>query len=134
MQTMPYGQKLFNGIVADQGDETFLTKVRDSLKTIGQSFFDKPSKSYKFMDQNVRLTPELYEKLQVELGRNRKLMVEPLVNSSTWDIFSNDQKVYNLDILYKMVTKTTPAVKAKFEAENFNQLFKMSQEKAKKQN
>lgn len=45
-QTMPYGQKLFNGIVADQGDETYLTNVKDSLKTIGKTFFDEPSRSY----------------------------------------------------------------------------------------
>ena len=45
-QTMPYGQKLFDGIVADQGDEIYLTKLKDSLRTIGKTFFDIPSKSY----------------------------------------------------------------------------------------
>ena len=41
---MPYGQKLFNGIVADKGDEAFLTSIKDSLKIIGKTFFDTPSK------------------------------------------------------------------------------------------
>ena len=41
-KTMPYGQKLFNGIVADKGDEAYLLAIKDSLNTIGQTFFNKP--------------------------------------------------------------------------------------------
>jgi amidase len=44
---MPSGQKLFNGIVADEGDDAFLTNVKDSLKIIGKSFFDEPLKTNK---------------------------------------------------------------------------------------
>jgi amidase len=44
---MPYGQKLFNGIVADEGDDAFLTNVKDSLKIIGKTFFDEPHKAHK---------------------------------------------------------------------------------------
>lgn len=47
MQMMPYGQKLFNGIVADDGDEIFLEKVKDSLKFIGETFFDAPRRTKK---------------------------------------------------------------------------------------
>jgi amidase len=47
VQIMPYGQKLFNGIVADEGDDAFLTNVKDSLKIIGKSFFDEPLKTNK---------------------------------------------------------------------------------------
>jgi amidase len=44
---MPYGQKLFKGIVADDGDTIFLEHVKDSLKIIGKTFFDKPLKTNK---------------------------------------------------------------------------------------
>jgi len=44
---MPYGQKLFNGIVADDGDEAFLMAIKDSLKTRGKSYFDIPRKTHK---------------------------------------------------------------------------------------
>jgi len=46
-QTMPYGQKLFKGIVADKGDDVFLSRIKDSLKTIGKTFFDLPQKANK---------------------------------------------------------------------------------------
>jgi len=44
LRIMPYGQRLFNGIVADEGDEEFLTKIKDSLHTKGRTFFDNPRK------------------------------------------------------------------------------------------
>jgi len=44
---MPYGQKLFKGIVADDGDEAFLIAIKDSLKTRGKSYFDIPRKTNK---------------------------------------------------------------------------------------
>ena len=47
LQMMPYGQKLFNGIVADEGNEAFLENVKDSLKVIGKSFFDAPRRTKK---------------------------------------------------------------------------------------
>lgn len=40
IKIMPYGQKLFNGIVSDQGDEPYLVAIKDSLSTIGKTFFD----------------------------------------------------------------------------------------------
>lgn len=42
LKRMPYGQKLFYGIISDEGDDAFLLKVKDSLKAIGKNFFDKP--------------------------------------------------------------------------------------------
>lgn len=44
---MPYGQKLFLGIVADEGDENSLKRIKDSLNYIGKSFFDQPQKANK---------------------------------------------------------------------------------------
>ena len=40
--TMPYGQKLFEGIVADIETDDFLVKIRDTLFRNGKEFFDKP--------------------------------------------------------------------------------------------
>ncbi|MCO4821337.1 MAG: amidase [Flavobacteriaceae bacterium] len=47
LRVMPYGQKLFNGIVADKGDEIFLANIKDSLHIIGKTFYDVPRKSLK---------------------------------------------------------------------------------------
>jgi amidase len=47
LNVMPYGQKLFNGIVADKGDETFLANIKDSLNVIGKTFYDVPRKALK---------------------------------------------------------------------------------------
>ena len=43
---MPYGQLLFEGISNDQGDAEFLAKIRDTLKTNGQKFFDTPMRTH----------------------------------------------------------------------------------------
>jgi amidase len=47
LDIMPYGQKLFNGIVADEGDEISLKRIKDSLNYIGKTFFDQPQKANK---------------------------------------------------------------------------------------
>lgn len=47
LDIMPYGQKLFLGIVADEGDENSLKRIKDSLNYIGKSFFDQPLKANK---------------------------------------------------------------------------------------
>ncbi|MBO3116751.1 amidase [Winogradskyella sp. DF17] len=39
---MPYGQALFKGIVDDKGDDTFLERIKDTLKTNGKLYFDTP--------------------------------------------------------------------------------------------
>lgn len=39
---MPYGQKLFKGIVNDKGDEAYLEAIKDTLSTNGKQFFEKP--------------------------------------------------------------------------------------------
>jgi amidase len=44
--TMPYGQKLFQGIADDKGDDTFLEHIKDTLRTNGKQFFDIPMKTY----------------------------------------------------------------------------------------
>ena len=43
---MPYGQKLFYGIVNDKGDDNFLNKIKDTLKTNGRKFFNIPFEKY----------------------------------------------------------------------------------------
>jgi amidase len=42
LQTMPYGQNLFKGIVNDNGDENYLERIKDTLKTNGKKYFDIP--------------------------------------------------------------------------------------------
>ncbi|MCL6294615.1 amidase family protein [Jejuia spongiicola] len=39
---MPYGQKLFEGIVADNATNTEFQNIKNTLKTNGRSFFDNP--------------------------------------------------------------------------------------------
>jgi len=45
--TMPYGQRLFRGILADQGSDEDLERIKDTLKTNGQKFFNDPFQEYK---------------------------------------------------------------------------------------
>ncbi|MEN8885859.1 MAG: amidase family protein [Winogradskyella sp.] len=46
LKTMPYGQNLFKGIAEDNGDERFLERIKDTLKTNGKQFFDTPMTTY----------------------------------------------------------------------------------------
>lgn len=46
LKTMPYGQKLFTGIVDDKGDLQFLERIKDTLKTNGKQFFDVPLRTH----------------------------------------------------------------------------------------
>ena len=46
LNTMPYGQKLFQGIADDTGDEKFLERIKDTLKTNGRQYFDIPMKAH----------------------------------------------------------------------------------------
>ncbi|WP_431158385.1 amidase family protein [Winogradskyella poriferorum] len=39
---MPYGQNLFKGIAADEGDEAFLERIIDTLHNNGKRYFDIP--------------------------------------------------------------------------------------------
>lgn len=47
MLTMPYGQKLFEGISSDRGDSEYLKRIKDTLKTNGRMYFDKPMTKHK---------------------------------------------------------------------------------------
>jgi len=42
LKTMPYGQKLFQGIVDDKGDAQYLERIKDTLSTNGKNYFDLP--------------------------------------------------------------------------------------------
>ncbi len=42
LKTMPYGQKLFEGIANDNGDSEYLERIKDTLRTNGKQYFDKP--------------------------------------------------------------------------------------------
>lgn len=44
---MPYGQKLFEGILADSATELEFKAIKDSLKTNGRRFFDRPMQTHK---------------------------------------------------------------------------------------
>ncbi|MGM5470746.1 amidase family protein [Flavobacteriaceae bacterium LMO-SS05] len=45
VNTMPYGQKLFVGIVADSATEVEFVAIKNTLKTIGKLYFDIPMKA-----------------------------------------------------------------------------------------
>lgn len=42
----PYGQRLFRGIVADEGNAQTLDSIKTNLHKIGKEFFDVPTKEY----------------------------------------------------------------------------------------
>ncbi|WP_299525129.1 amidase family protein [Winogradskyella sp.] len=42
LKIMPYGQRLFQGIVDDKGDLAFLEAIKDTLSTNGKQYFDVP--------------------------------------------------------------------------------------------
>ena len=46
LDKMPYGQRLFKGIVDDKGDAEFLERIKDTLSTNGKQFFDTPMKAH----------------------------------------------------------------------------------------
>ena len=47
INTMPYGQKLFEGIVADSSTEEEFEAIKNTLKTNGKLYFDSPMKAHK---------------------------------------------------------------------------------------
>ncbi|MCB0399225.1 MAG: amidase [Winogradskyella sp.] len=46
IKTMPYGQSLFKGIVADKGDTNYLERIKDTLSRNGKQYFDIPMKQH----------------------------------------------------------------------------------------
>lgn len=46
INTMPYGQKLFEGIVADNATDEEFDAIKNILKTNGKLFFDTPTKAH----------------------------------------------------------------------------------------
>jgi amidase len=42
---MPYGQKLFQGIIDDAGDMDYLQHIKDTLHTTGKQYFDVPMRA-----------------------------------------------------------------------------------------
>ncbi|SHH35296.1 amidase family protein [Winogradskyella jejuensis] len=46
LTSMPYGQNLFKGIANDKGDAAFLERIKDTLKTNGRQYFDKPMRAH----------------------------------------------------------------------------------------
>tara|TARA_R110002074_G_scaffold15873_3_gene53729 strand:- start:2915 stop:3319 length:405 start_codon:yes stop_codon:yes gene_type:complete len=46
LNSMPYGQKLFEGIVADNATDKAFQNIKNTLKTNGRSFYDKPMKKH----------------------------------------------------------------------------------------
>lgn len=46
LKIMPYGQKLFEGIVADMATEDEFQKIKDTLKTNGRQYFDIPMNTH----------------------------------------------------------------------------------------
>lgn len=46
LKRAPYGQKLFKGIVTDSNSEDDFKAIKDTLKTNGRLFFDKPMSAY----------------------------------------------------------------------------------------
>ena len=46
LKTMPYGQKLFQGIVNDKGDAAFLEQIKATLNRNGKQYFDVPMNAH----------------------------------------------------------------------------------------
>lgn len=47
LKIMPYGQRLFNGIVADTATEEEFLKIKNTLKTNGRAYFNIPMEAHK---------------------------------------------------------------------------------------
>ena len=47
LKTMPYGQQLFKGIAEDKGDNVYLERITDTLKTNGKNYFNIPMEAHK---------------------------------------------------------------------------------------
>ena len=47
LKRMPYGQNLFKGIVDDEGNATFLGRIKDTLKINGLQYFNVPMTTHK---------------------------------------------------------------------------------------
>ncbi|WP_243472524.1 amidase family protein [Winogradskyella sp. MH6] len=46
IKTMPYGQSLFKGIVADKGNAEYLERIKDTLSRNGKHYFDVPMREH----------------------------------------------------------------------------------------
>lgn len=46
IKTMPYGQSLFKGIVADKGNAEYLARIKDTLSRNGKQYFNLPIQQY----------------------------------------------------------------------------------------
>ena len=46
IKTMPYGQSLFKGIVADKGNAEYLTRIKDTLSRNGKQYFNLPMQKH----------------------------------------------------------------------------------------
>lgn len=46
IKTMPYGQSLFKGIVADKGNANYLMRIKDTLSRNGKQYFDVPMREH----------------------------------------------------------------------------------------
>lgn len=46
LKIMPYGQRLFEGVVADNAKDEDFQKIKDTLKTNGRQYFDIPMRVY----------------------------------------------------------------------------------------
>ena len=46
LKMMPYGQRLFIGIIDDEGTDDFLLKIKDTLHNNGKKYFDIPMKEH----------------------------------------------------------------------------------------
>lgn len=78
LNTMPYGQKLFQGIAEDTGGAEFLERIKDTLKTNGRQYFDIPMKTHNldgFLSINNRhaafAAVAEYPALTVPMGYNK---------------------------------------------------------------
>ena len=46
VKTMPYGQSLFKGIVADKGNSEYLARIKDTLSRNGKQYFNLPMQKH----------------------------------------------------------------------------------------
>lgn len=111
----------------------FGVKIHELYERTGDSSIlpSQPSQNYKFDGERIKLSQDLYEKLQITTGTFRKMVVEPLVNSYDWDVMTDDERIDELEKEYKKYNAKLPSIKRDFEDENWDALMKLKEKQSK---
>lgn len=61
----------------------------------------RPSKTFQHNNTSIKLDPYQYEEFQTMVGQNRKQLTQALMNTDTWNVIGDEQKVDYLSKIYK---------------------------------